>query len=142
MKKYSYLLSLFFIFIIPSFVAGYFVTPYISLKHLLVFIILITLVGSIWDIWATKHGGKDPVWLWSFNHKGTMGLTFLGLPIEEYLFYIASSIYIVFIWESIELATTTNDIFFYILVPALGLWTLIGIVIPYKLGPKSDKFTG
>ncbi len=138
-KKYYYILNLLLIFFIPSVIAGYFVLEHISIKHLIIFIILITVVGSIWDIWATKHGNKDPVWLWTFNHKDTLGIEFLGLPIEEYLFYIFSSVYIIFIWKSIELAIQTNNLLYYALVPALGLWTFISVLIFRKLGPKNDK---
>lgn len=141
-KKYFYLLSLLLIFVIPSFIAGYFVIEHISIKHLVAFVILITLVGSIWDIWATKHGNGDPIWLWAFNHEETLGIKIFGLPIEEYLFYVFSSVYIIFIWKSIELAIETENILFYAMIPGLGIWTALSILIPYKMSPKNDRLIG
>lgn len=141
-KTYLYLLSLTLIFIIPSLIAGYFVIPYISIPHLIVFILLITTVGSLWDLWATKHGGRDLVWLWMFNSKQTLGITVLGLPIEEYLFYVFSSVYIIFMWEAIGLVLETGNTLYYALIPGLGIWTFVSVFIPYKLGPKNDRIVG
>lgn len=141
-RKYFYLSTLIIVFALPSVVAGYYVLKNISLAHLISFVVLITLIGSIWDIWATKHGPNDPVWLWQFNHKETIGVYIFGLPIEEYLFYVASSVYVVFIWESIRIALETDNPFFYFLIPALGVWTLTGIMIPYVWKPKGDKLIG
>lgn len=138
MYKYFYLLSLTLVFIIPTLIAGFFVIEHIELLHLFVFVLLITIVGSLWDVWATRHGSDDPIWLWHFNHKQTIGIKFLGLPIEEYLFYVFSSVYIIFIWKSIELALSTGNNAYYLLIPALGLWTFLSILIPYKM-TKGDK---
>ena len=129
-------------FIIPVLVSGYFVLPSIKPQTLTVFVLLVTIVGSLWDLWATRHGKRDPVWIWAFNHKDTIGIRLLGLPIEEYLFYIFSSVYVVFIWKTIELASETGNGDLYLIIPALGVWTLISIAIPYKLSPKRDRMIG
>lgn len=108
-------------------------------SNLLVFVVLITIIGAIWDIWATRHGRKDKVWLWQFNSKDTLGVKLFDMPIEEYLFYISTSLYIVFIWEAIELALNTKEPVFYFLVPFMGLWSLVFILIPYRLRVRGDK---
>jgi len=95
--KFYYLISLLFVFVIPASAAAHFVIDRIPMINLLTFVAGITILGSIWDIWATRHGKKDPIWLWQFNFKDTLGVKLFGLPIEEYIFYIASSLYIVFI---------------------------------------------
>ncbi|MDZ4286272.1 MAG: lycopene cyclase domain-containing protein, partial [Candidatus Sungbacteria bacterium] len=92
--------------------------------------------------WATKHRSKDPIWLWQFNDKQTLGIKVLGLPIEEYMFYIASSTYVIYMWEGIKNMTQNNGGQLYIVVALLTLWTLIGILLPYKFGPRGDKLTG
>jgi len=130
------------VFIIPTFIAGYFVVPHISIKQLVVFVATVTIMGGLYDLWATKHGKRDPVWIWSFNSRDTIGLKFLGVPIEEYLFYVFTSTYVVFIWESISIALETKSFFFWFLPPAIGLWTLVCVSISYKLNPKKDRLIG
>ena len=137
--KFYYLISLLFVFVIPASAAAHFVIDRIPMINLLTFVAGITILGSIWDIWATRHGKKDPIWLWQFNFKDTLGVKLFGLPIEEYIFYIASSLYIVFIWEDIKYALETNSIFMYILVPFLGVWSSLFILVPYLIHVKDDK---
>ena len=137
MKKYYYLLSLLFIFTIPAGILGYFLIGKINLANLIGFILGIAILGSIWDIWATKHGKKDSVWLWQFNFKDTLGIHYFGLPVEEYLFYIATSLYIIFIWESIRLAPENNQLYFVLFL--VGLWSLIFTLIPYFVHQKNDR---
>lgn len=141
-KKYYYLSSLVLIFVIPASIAGYFILPYIAVPRLLLFVAIIAVVGSLWDLWATRHGTKDPVWLWNFNSRETLGIKFLGLPIEEYLFYVCSSVYVVFGWEILSRAFDTGDSTYYILIPALGLWTLASLIVPYHFTSKGDKVIG
>lgn len=103
MRRYYYLLTLTFVFVIPTIVAAFLMRDVISLQALIPFIVLVTVIGSIWDVWATRHGKKDRVWLWQFHRSQTLGKRFLGLPIEEYLFYTASSVYIIYMWEGIKI---------------------------------------
>lgn len=139
-SKFYYILSLLFIFIIPASIAGYFVAARIPILNLSIFVLSITILGGAWDIWATRHGKKDPIWLWQFNFKDTLGIKLFDLPIEEYLFYTASSLYVIFIWEGIKYALEKQDFLMYILLPFLGVWTLIFITLPYLLMNKTDKF--
>ena len=129
--RFYYLISLLFIFIIPTGVAAFFIIDRIPLLNLFIFVGGITFLGSVWDIWATRHGRRDPIWLWQFNFKNTIGIKLCGLPIEEYIFYIASSLYIIFIWEGIRYALETGSLFMYILLPFLGIWSLLLTLAPY-----------
>lgn len=139
MKKFYYLLSLIFVFIIPSLIAFYFVSSRVSWFNLIVFAIVLTAMGSLWDIWATRHGKRDPVWLWTFNHRDTLGIRIHDLPIEEYLFYVFAGIYVVFMWELIKWSQATGDIFIYFLMSFIGVWTVLAIFVPYKIRAKKDK---
>ena len=134
-----YLLSLLLVFIIPAFMVAYFVWERIPTINLILFVAGITVLGGIWDIWATRHGKRDPVWLWQFNFRDTLGIKLFDLPIEEYIFYLASGIYIVFTWEAIRLALETKSTLMFMLIPFLGLWSLLAILIPYILKAKRDK---
>lgn len=139
LNKFYYLASLFFVFVIPTIVTGLFVWKEIIWLNFLIFVVMITVIGAVWDIWATRHGKKDKVWLWQFNSNNTLGIKIFDMPVEEYLFYIFTSLYVVFIWEAIKLALETKDLTFYILIPSIGLWSLIFITMPYKLKMRGDK---
>ncbi|MDD4988944.1 MAG: lycopene cyclase domain-containing protein [Candidatus Pacebacteria bacterium] len=122
--KFHYILSLFFVFIVPLFFEGHFIYQQIDTYNLIAFIVGITIIGSLWDIWATKHGVKDSIWIWQFNKKDIIGITFFDLPIEEYLFYIATSTYIIFTWKLME----SGNVF----IPTVAtLWSLFFIGLPY-----------
>ena len=138
-SKFYYLLSLIFVFVIPAVVAAYFVIQRISIISLLIFVVGITVVGSIWDIWATRHGSKDPVWLWQFNFKDTLGIKIFDLPIEEYLFYISACLYVVFIWEGVKYAVELKSAFLLALMVGLLAWSLLSVLVPYLFGVKGDK---
>ena len=142
MKKYHYLLTLLFVFCIPMTVAGVYLSKVVDLQVLTPFIILVTAIGSIWDIWATRHGRKDRIWLWQFNRTQTIGIRFFGLPGEEYLFYVASSVYVIFMWEGFKLMMRGASLDVYIAIGLLSVWTLFSILLPYFLGRKTDRFIG
>jgi len=138
MRKYLYLLSLLFVFIIPTLVIGSFIEPHMNIWDLTVFALGIMIVGSAWDIWATRHGRTDSVWLWQFNKINTLGIQFLGLPVEEYLFYLSTSIYILFTWETFQYSTANNGAGSYFLV-FTGIWSLAFIILPYSFNIRGDK---
>lgn len=138
-SKYYYLTSLIVVFLLPALVVGYFVINRIPLVNLMTFILGITLLGGIWDVWATKHDQRDTIWLWQFNLKNTLGIKLFNLPIEEFLFYIASSLYIIFIWEGIKYALESQNLLMYLLLPFAGVWSLLCILIPYLQKAKDGK---
>jgi len=139
MKKFYYSGSLFFVFSLPAIIAGYFVWDRIPFLNLTLFVFGIVVLGSIWDIWATRHGKKDKIWLWQFHDEETIGIKFFDLPIEEYLFYLSASLYIIFIWEGIKLSLETGNVFMYFVIPFLGIWSFLAILIPYKIKVRGDK---
>lgn len=57
-------------------------------------IALVCLSFWIWDIAATARGH------WWFNDAYVLGLSVLGLPIEEWLFFVVVSFVSIFTWES------------------------------------------
>jgi lycopene cyclase domain-containing protein len=139
MKRFYYLISLVFFLGIPGAIQGYLVWHQIPILNFLVFIFFISAVGSVWDVWATRHGKKDTVWLWQFHKNNTLGFTIFGMPVEEYLFYIASSSYIIFIWEGIRLALAGKGSGIWLAIPLLGTISFIAIIIPYFIRPKGDR---
>ena len=138
-KRFYYAISLFFVFVLPSIVVGLFVLPSISMGNLLIFVISITVLGSAWDIWAARHGKRDSVWLWQFNFRETIGVKVLDLPIEEYLFYVCSSVYVVFLWEGIKFGQAAQSIFIFWLLSFAGVWSVLAIAVPYLLRSRRDR---
>ena len=139
MKRFYYLLTMSFVFILPSLAAGWVLREEIELNQLLVFVLLVTCMGSVWDIWATRHGTRDTVWLWNFNYSATLGYTFFDLPIEEYVFYTSSSVYVVLMWELIKRALLLGTYTALGLVLMLTLWTVLAITLPFFIRPKRDR---
>jgi len=139
MRKYYYILSLLFVFVIPTIIAAYFVLERVRLDQLAIFVVSITLLGSVWDMWATRHGKRDPVWIWTFNHRDTLGIRFRDIPIEEYLFYLVSSVYIVFLWELIRYTIEHTNPILYAVLPFLALWSMLFIAVPYFAREKKDR---
>lgn len=138
MKKYYYLLSLFFVFILPTIVIYAFIYNIIKLLPLFLFIFNILIIGSIWDIWATKHGKNDSFWIWQFNHQETLGIKFFGLPVEEYLFYIFSSTYIIFLWEGIKYGYEEQNFIMLFVLLFSSLISIFFILLPYIIKNKND----
>lgn len=139
MRRFYYLGSLLTIFIVPEIVVGHFVISQIPLFNLIIFTLGVLLLGSIWDIWATRHGKQDTVWLWEFNHKDTIGVFAFGLPIEEYLFYVVSTLYLIFMWVGIQQALASSSNFLDILLPCAALYSLFAAMLPYWIKPKGDR---
>ena len=110
------------------------------MSQLVPFVVLVTAIGSIWDVWATRHGKNDRVWIWQFNRSQTLGIRLLGLPIEEYLFYVGSSVYVIYMWEAIKLLVSTRDGKLYLYIAIVACWTFLAILVPYVFGRKGDKF--
>lgn len=48
----------------------------------------------IWDVIVTARGH------WSFNEAHVIGLNILGMPIEEWLFFVVVPFVSIFTWES------------------------------------------
>lgn len=68
-------------------------------------ILIVGTVYIIWDVLATKAGD------WAFNPKYLMGTYFLGLPLEEILFFITVPYSIIFIYETVKFYLKEREIF-------------------------------
>ncbi len=138
MKRFYYLFSLITVFANPTIVIGQFAIDQIQISNLVSFVIGITIIGSLWDIWATRHGRRDEIWLWQFNHKTTLGIYVFDLPIEEYLFYVSTSTYVIFIWEALEMYSSTGSNEILLLLVATTIWSLLFIGLPFVFHSKGD----
>jgi NADH:ubiquinone oxidoreductase subunit 3 (subunit A) len=59
MKKYSYVLSLLFVFFLPTLYLWAALSIRLPAVQLVAFLVFVTIVGSVYDLWAAKHGRKD-----------------------------------------------------------------------------------
>ncbi len=129
------------IFAIPAIVEAIFMRGHTSYHDLIIFMIGVTLLGSFWDIMSTRHGRRDPIWLWQFNFSDMLGIKILGLPIEEYLFYIISSSCIIMTWESIRYVSVTHDMTMRTVLFLMCFWSLGCLCLQYYWGlKKGDRY--
>ncbi|MFY9150676.1 MAG: lycopene cyclase domain-containing protein [Prolixibacteraceae bacterium] len=69
---------------------------YKNLKYILPAIIVTAVIFIAWDINFTK------VRIWSFNSEYTLGKDILGLPVEEWLFFLVVPYACIFIYEVLK----------------------------------------
>lgn len=96
-KNFTYLLLLLATISVPLFLSfEKKVQFYKNLKYILPAIFVTAALYWIWDIKFTKGG------VWSFNPDYTLGKQYLGLPIEEWLFFIVVPYACTFIYEVLK----------------------------------------
>lgn len=66
---------------------------YRKFKFILPGILLIGAIYLVWDTWFTKAG------IWGFNHNFTRDFYLLGLPVEEWLFFLVVPYSCIFLYE-------------------------------------------
>jgi len=96
-KNYTYLLLLIGSIALPlalSFDKN--VQYYKNLKYILPAILVTAAIFWVWDIKFTAAQ------VWSFNPEYTIGKNFMGMPIEEWLFFIVVPYACVFIYEVLK----------------------------------------
>ncbi len=101
MKKLYYTLAYIILLGVPS----YFLydSSRINTKALAITIILVFIVGIIFDTWAVRHGKKDKFFVWQYNEGAIIGLKIYGVPVEDYfLFFILTPIFIISLYKFIE----------------------------------------
>ncbi len=69
---------------------------YRNLRALFLSIVLIVIIFGTWDVIATRRGH------WYFDPKGVWPVRILGLPLEEWLFFIVIPFCCIFTWEAIK----------------------------------------
>lgn len=93
--KYEYLLILAAVVLFPAVLSR---DPKIGIRHNLKPLALALGITCaffwVWDVIATARGH------WSFNPAYVMGITIVGMPVEEWLFFVVVSFVSVFTWES------------------------------------------
>ncbi len=68
-------------------------------QRLLLSIAIPSVVFWTWDLAATARGH------WWFNSRYVLGIRFLGLPVEEWLFFPVVAFVSIFVWESVRYFT-------------------------------------
>lgn len=83
MKEYTYLLILIFTVFI-CFIASFDkrIKFYLEFKSFIKAAIVVAIPFILWDIWFTAKG------VWWFDYSYTLGISILGLPLEEWMFFL------------------------------------------------------
>jgi len=93
--KAEYILVLFLILIAPLILSrDRRLGLYRHWKVMLLSMAFVSLFFWVWDVAATARGH------WQFNEKYVLGLAFLDLPLEEWLFFVVISFVSIFTWEA------------------------------------------
>lgn len=92
---YLYIQLLIIFAVAPSIILLYLNRDKIQLKSLLISLIILFIIGVIWDQISVRAG------IWHFSEKEIIG-NFLGMPIEEYIFMIFVPLLIINVYIFIE----------------------------------------
>jgi lycopene cyclase domain-containing protein len=68
---------------------------YKKLKPLMISLVIVGIFFIAWDVFATSRGH------WSFNPNYVNSIKFLGLPLEEILFFVTVPYSCLFVYESV-----------------------------------------
>lgn len=95
--KYTYLLLNIFTILIPLVMSFEKKLNFIkNIKNVSISIFITLVFFIIWDIWFTSMG------VWSFNPDYLIGIYLFGLPVEEWMFFIAIPYALLFVYENIK----------------------------------------
>ena len=92
---------------------------YKKMKPLLVSLVIVGIFFISWDVFATSRGH------WSFNPNYVNNIKFLGLPLEEILFFVTVPYSCLFVYESVIHFLGDKKLFY----PRKWLFTIIGFLI-------------
>lgn len=100
-KKYYYTFAYIISLLLPSLFFLRFVR--VDFKTMVFTIIMVLIIGGLFDIWAVRQGKRDTFFIWQYNDKSIIGIKFFGVPIEDYiLFLFLTPIFIVSLYKFIE----------------------------------------
>lgn len=98
---------------------------YPNWKYFILPCVLVGILFITWDVLYTSLG------VWGFNHEYTIGYSFLGLPLEEYLFFLCIPFACVFTYHAFSMlfnfqwAAGFVQAFYFILSVALFIGAII-----------------
>ncbi|UCH30972.1 MAG: lycopene cyclase domain-containing protein [Candidatus Bathyarchaeota archaeon] len=92
---------------------------YSKIKPLLIAMLLVGCVFVGWDVWATYRGH------WSFNPSYVNDTRFLGIPLEELLFFVTVPYSCLFVFDSIKYFIGDKELF----SPNRQIFTVAGFLV-------------
>ena len=108
--KFIYLRLLVAIYIPPILALLALIESGFNLLNLLIFSCIIVIYGIAWDMWATRHGKTDKLWIWRFNPKTVTGISIAHHPFDEYIFGICHIVWLILLWEILNHALQEKDV--------------------------------
>ncbi len=129
MQRYTYVANLFFVFVLPAIELTMLARIELPFVQLALFLFVVLFMGSLWDIWATRHGSNDTTWIWRFSEKHVLGPRIFDVPIEEYLFYPISTVFLITLWEGIAHGYASGDVGMLFLLLVIATQTAATMVV-------------
>ncbi len=93
---------------------------YRKIKYILPGIVITGALFLVWDIWFTKAS------IWGFNPSYTRELYLLGLPLEEWLFFLVIPYCCIFLYEVLRLYVKS---FYYPKVARITIYLLVALLL-------------
>jgi lycopene cyclase domain-containing protein len=109
MQRFEYFIVLILV-VIPIIIMMIHKKSVLKGKELIVFgcILISSIPFLIWDYFATQRGH------WSFNTDYNTGIYILNLPIEEVLFFVAIPLACLYVWQSLKMFKSPQDLIDYL----------------------------
>ena len=98
---YLYLALLILFVILPNIILSYLNRRQFHARTLLLALLILLVIAIVWDQLSVRLG------IWSFSQQEIVG-SFLGLPIEEYLFFIFVPLLSINVYLLVEQAWKTS----------------------------------
>lgn len=95
--------------------------------------------GILGDIWATRQGKRDKLWIWAFSRRTLTGSKLLGHPLEEYFFFIAATPYVILFWELLNSVVRKPDKASIVVGLIVLVWVHAGAIILYRLHTRRAR---
>lgn len=109
------------------------VKPHRHPVALLIAYLLVSVPFIIWDIWATGSGH------WSFNSNYILGPELMGVPLEEWLFFITVPFAMIYTWGVVKIYISDKPA--PLAWPFLGFGIIGGLSIWMLLNNWSNGYT-
>ncbi|MFA6533374.1 MAG: lycopene cyclase domain-containing protein [Patescibacteria group bacterium] len=139
MNRFLYSLTYLLLLGVPAVFLGYLVKDNIDFSALILLILIVLIVGGIFDIWAVRQGKKDNFFIWEYNSKSILGFKIYGVPVEDFVFFLVlTPCFIVTVYEAVKIFLSTNSLRLMIAISIFFLLISYNFVYKHAIGSKKE----